>query len=147
MKFLVKGSVERPGLNTTLSRCGSTPGRTDDRLSRGSATPSRARRERFPVTSLARWLDAASIVPGALLPPTTKGNRVRDRALHPEPANTLLQRERRARVWSSPSPGAGGRGPSAELRPDMSLTEPPAMAVPAGDETSRTPLNAGWRRQ
>ncbi len=53
--------------------------------------PRASRRERCPVTALASWLDAAGIVAGAVLRPVTKGNRPRDRGLHPESVNTLVQ--------------------------------------------------------
>jgi site-specific recombinase XerD len=53
--------------------------------------PHAARRARCPVTALTEYLTSAGITTGPVLRPVTKGNRVRDRALHPESVNDLVR--------------------------------------------------------
>jgi len=52
----------------------------------------RARRpEHCPVTALHTWLDTAAITDGPVLRKISTGNRVQDRALHPESVNKRVQ--------------------------------------------------------
>ncbi len=47
--------------------------------------------ENCPVTALRQWLDAAGITAGPVLRKVSTGNRVLDRALHPESVNKRIQ--------------------------------------------------------
>jgi site-specific recombinase XerD len=53
--------------------------------------PHANRRTRCAVTALRDWLDAAGITEGPVLRKVSRGNRVLDRAMHPESINDLVQ--------------------------------------------------------
>ncbi|MEK6439170.1 site-specific integrase [Pseudonocardia sp. T1-2H] len=53
--------------------------------------PRAGRRAHCPVTAVQTWLDAAGIADGPVFRKISRGNRVLDRALHPESINDLVQ--------------------------------------------------------
>ncbi|MDT7708723.1 MAG: hypothetical protein QOG20_4330, partial [Pseudonocardiales bacterium] len=53
--------------------------------------PRAGRRAHRPVTAVQSWLDAAGITSGPVFRKISRGNRVLDRALHPESINDLVQ--------------------------------------------------------